>query len=53
MNIFKSFTLKWWETGLFKLATISLGIIVGATWADVFMSLRAVLLVVCILSSLL
>jgi hypothetical protein len=52
MSIFKSFKLKWWEAALFKVCTISLGIIVGATWAGVFMPLRDVLLVVCVLSSL-
>jgi hypothetical protein len=52
MNIFKPFTMKWWEAALFKVCTISLGIIVGATWADAFIHLRAVLLVVCILSAL-
>jgi len=52
MNLFKSFTLKWWEAALFKICTISLGMIVGATWANVFIPLRALLLVICILSSI-
>ena len=27
MNIFKDFTLKWWQAGIFKIALLSLGII--------------------------
>ncbi len=52
MNIFKSFTMKWWEAALFKICTISLGIVVGSTWAEAFIHLRAVLLAVCILSGI-
>jgi hypothetical protein len=46
MNIFKSFTLKWWQTGLFKWSMLALGILVGATWPDVFHAWRTVLLLV-------
>jgi hypothetical protein len=45
MNIFKSFTLKWWQAGLFKWSLVSLGIIVGATWPDVFNPMRIPLLI--------
>lgn len=46
MNIFKAFTMKWWEGGIFKVAMISLGIVIGATWPEIFGPLRAALLVV-------
>ena len=36
MNIFKTFTLKWWQAGVFKVALISLGILIGMTWPGVF-----------------
>jgi hypothetical protein len=36
MNPFKSFTLKWWQTGLLKLSMISLGIILGIYWQGFF-----------------
>lgn len=29
MNIFKTFTLKWWQTGIFKLGMLTLGIAIG------------------------
>jgi hypothetical protein len=36
MNIFKTFTLTWWQSSLFKFGLIGLGIIVGAYWHDLF-----------------
>ena len=36
MNIFKSFTLKWWQTGLFKLGMLALGIAIGTYWHALF-----------------
>jgi len=45
MNIFKSFTMKWWQGSLFKYSMIFLGIIIGATWPEVFSAWRSVLLV--------
>ena len=36
MNIFKSFTLKWWQGSLFKWGVFLLGIAVGAYWSGFF-----------------
>lgn len=36
MNIFKTFTLKWWQAGVFKVGMLALGISIGAYWHDVF-----------------
>lgn len=52
MNIFKSFMLKWWEGSLFKYSMISLGIVIGATWPEIFGPLRAVFLAIFILLAL-
>ncbi len=30
MNLFKSLTLKWWQTGIFKTGMLALGIALGA-----------------------
>jgi hypothetical protein len=46
MRIRNSFTLKWWETGLFKFSLIALGVVLGATWPEIFHAWRPVLLVV-------
>ena len=45
MNIFKTFTLQWWQTGLFKWGLLALGIAVGAYWHDFFGSYLALLLI--------
>jgi hypothetical protein len=37
MDLFKSFTLKWWQGGLFKLSMISLGIILGVYFQTFFL----------------
>jgi len=36
MKLFKSYTLKWWQGSLFKIALISLGIAIGANWPEIF-----------------
>jgi hypothetical protein len=36
MNIFKDFTLKWWQAGILKIALLSLGITIGSTWPELF-----------------
>jgi len=36
MKFFKTFTLKWWQTGLFKLGMLTLGIAIGAYWHALF-----------------
>lgn len=36
MIIRKRLTLEWWQTGLFKLALLCIGIVIGTLWADVF-----------------
>ncbi len=36
MNLFKTFTLKWWQAGVFKWGMLALGIAVGAFWHDFF-----------------
>ena len=45
MNIFNTFTLQWWQTGLFKWGLLALGIAVGAYWHDFFGSYLALLLI--------
>ncbi len=36
MNLFKNFTMKWWQAGLFKIGLLALGIAVGAYWHNLF-----------------
>jgi len=51
MNIFKTFTLRWWQAGVLKISLLSLGIIIGATWSDILYPWRMVLLLVFVLST--
>jgi hypothetical protein len=48
MNLFKSFTLKWWQGGLFKWGMLALGIEVGAYWHDFFASYLLLLMIVAV-----
>jgi hypothetical protein len=50
MNIFKDFTLKWWQVGIFKAALLSLGIIIGSTWPELFQGWTTLLLLVFLVS---
>lgn len=50
MNIFKDFTLKWWQTGIFKAAMLSLGIIIGSMWPELFKGWTPLLLLVFLVS---
>ena len=36
LNIFKTFTLKWWQGALFKWGVFTLGIAAGAYWHNFF-----------------
>lgn len=52
MNIFKSFTLKWWQTGLFKVSLISLGIILGVYWQEFFLQWVVIVTLIFVLPAL-
>jgi len=48
MNIFKTFTLKWWQGGIFKWGVFALGIVVGAYWPAFFAAYIPLLLFVAV-----
>jgi hypothetical protein len=50
MNLFKAFTLQWWQTSFFKLGMLTLGITVGAYWHEFFAAYLFVLLAVAVAS---
>jgi hypothetical protein len=41
MNLFKTFTLTWWQAGSFKLGMWASGIAVGAHWHEFFWKLSS------------
>lgn len=40
MNIFRTWTFKWWEVSLLKISLISLGIILGLYFNDYLIGLK-------------
>ena len=48
MNLFKTFTLKWWQAGLFKWGMLALGITIGAYWHDFFDGYFPLLIIVAV-----
>jgi hypothetical protein len=48
MNLFKTFTLKWWQGALFKWGMLALGIAVGAYWHDFFGGYFPILILVAV-----
>lgn len=45
MNLFRSYTFTWWQVGIFKLALLAIGIIIG-TYLHEFMRDNIAMLVV-------
>jgi hypothetical protein len=50
MDIFKTYTLKWWQAGCFKVGLLALGISIGTYWHDVFGGYLFILLIVAAVS---
>jgi ABC-type arginine transport system permease subunit len=50
MNLFKTFILKWWQTSIFKIGMLALGIVLGAYLHDLFEGYLSILIVVSALS---
>jgi len=50
MNLFKTLTLQWWQTGIFKAGMLALGIAIGAYLHDFFGGYLVVLIIVSALS---
>jgi hypothetical protein len=50
MNVFKTFTLKWWEGACFKWGAFALGIAVGTYWHGAFAGLLPLLLGVAVIT---
>jgi hypothetical protein len=50
MNLFKTFSLMWWQAALFKLGLLALGIAIGTYWSAIFSGYLPILLVVAAIS---
>jgi ABC-type arginine transport system permease subunit len=50
MKLFKTFTLKWWQTSIFKIGMLALGIVIGAYLHNFFGGYLVILIIVSALS---
>ena len=48
MNLFKTFTLTWWQAGIFKTGMWAAGIAVGAYWHSLFGNYLPALIVIAV-----
>lgn len=46
MNMFKDYTYSWWQMGIFKLALLCLGAVIGAYWNEFFRANLVLFLVI-------
>jgi hypothetical protein len=46
MNLFKTFSLTWWQAVFFKAGLLATGIVIGTYWSAIFAGYLLVLIVV-------
>ena len=51
MKLFKSYTLTWWQIGIFKLALLAFGAAIGAYWHDFFGANLTALIIIAVIAS--
>lgn len=49
--MFKSYTYKWWQMGIFKIALLAIGILIGSYWSEFWSGLAMLLLAIAIVAS--
>lgn len=52
MNLFKDSTYTWWQIGIFKLALICIGIVIGAYFHEAFAPYLLIVILVAIVAAL-
>ena len=52
MNLFKNYTFTWKEIGVFKLALLSIGIIIGSYWYEFFTANMTLLVIVAVVTTI-
>jgi hypothetical protein len=50
MNLFKTFSLTWWQAAAFKVGLLSVGVMIGTYWHDIFAGYLLPILVIAIIS---
>lgn len=51
MNLFKNYTFTWWQIGIFKLALLSIGVLIGTYWNEIFQPHLTALLVIAVVTT--
>ena len=53
MKLFKwRYTLTWWQVGIFKLALLAIGIIIGSYWHEFFSANLAIVAIIAIVTTM-
>jgi len=50
MNLFKTFTLKWWQAGMFKVGLLAVGVMIGTYFHEIFAGYLLTILVIAVVS---
>ncbi len=51
MTLFKNYTFSWKQLGVFKLALLSIGAIIGALWHEFFSANMTLLVIIAIVAT--
>jgi len=52
MNLFKNYTFSWKQIGVFKLALLSIGVIIGSIWHEFFSENITIVVIVAFVATL-
>ena len=50
MSLFKTFTLKWWQAGMFKVGLLAVGVMIGTYFHEIFAGYLLTILVIAVVS---
>ena len=50
MNLFKTFTLNWWQGAIFKWGALAAGIAIGVYWQQFFARYLLLLIIIAVVS---
>jgi hypothetical protein len=51
MNLFKNYTFSWKQIGVFKLALLSIGVIIGSIWNEFFSANMTLVVIVAVITT--
>lgn len=51
MKFFGTYSFKWWQIGIFKLALLSIGVLIGSYWHEFWSNFTVALITVAVVAS--